>query len=229
MVNLLLLMNKTFGLSVVGFFNSLDAPEQIDEVKIINPYKEKEVQRVVKDFYIRFFNDQNSRTFIIGINPGRLGGGLTGISFTDPVALRGFCGIENHCGEKRELSSKFIYTVIQAFGGVESFYSKFYLTALYPLALTKDDKNFNYYDTPTLQKALEKDMVSSLKHQIGFGAIRKKAICLGKKNFAVIEKLNKQHHFFDELSVLEHPRYIMQYKLKQIDQYVEHYLKVMKE
>jgi hypothetical protein len=222
-------MHQNFGRSVVNFLNSLKAPSEIDGVRIINPYQEEEVKRVVDLFYSRYYSDAQPRTFIIGINPGRLGGGLTGISFTDPVALRTFCGIENNCGDKRELSSKFIYTMIEAYGGVEAFYSKFYLTALYPLALTKDEKNYNYYDTPGLQKSLQNDMIAFLQTQISFGANRHKAICLGKKNFGIIEKLNKQYLFFDQLSVIEHPRYIMQYKLKQIDRYIEQYLNVLNE
>lgn len=222
-------MLQTFGKSVVNFLNSLHIPEEIEGVKVINPYKDEEVQRVVDVFYNRYFNDNQDRTFIIGINPGRLGGGLTGISFTDPIALKDYCDIENNCGDKRELSSRFIYRMIEAFGGVKDFYYKFYLTALFPLALTKDNKNYNYYDNSSLQTKLEKEMIQSLVTQTAFGANRKNAICLGKKNYKIIEKLNSHYHFFDHLHVVEHPRYIMQYKLKQIEHYIDQYLQVMAE
>ncbi len=35
------------------------------------------------------------RYLILGINPGRFGGGITGIPFTDPIRLQNICGIEN--------------------------------------------------------------------------------------------------------------------------------------
>ena len=94
-----------------------------------------------KQFYNRFYNDTNKRIYLIGINPGRFGGGTTGIAFTDPINLQVKCEIENKFAKKQELSSDFIYKLIDEFGGVENFFSKFYLTALYPLALIKDGKN----------------------------------------------------------------------------------------
>ena len=66
---------------------------------------------------------KNESTYL-GINPGRFGGGLTGISFTDPVALKKYCGIDNQLRNKEELSSKFVYEVINHFGGVNKFFSK---------------------------------------------------------------------------------------------------------
>ncbi|MFI5224347.1 MAG: DUF4918 domain-containing protein, partial [Nitrospirales bacterium] len=65
---------------------------------------------------------------ILGINPGRLGAGLTGIPFTDPLKLQNICGIENTLPKKAELSADFIYTMISAFGGPEAFYKKFYFS-----------------------------------------------------------------------------------------------------
>jgi hypothetical protein len=44
-----------------------------------------------------------------------------------------------------------------------------------------------------------------------------------------MQRLNAEHHFFDELRAVEHPRFIMQYRRKQVDQFVASYLRVFKE
>ena len=220
-------MTTTFAQSIINFFNSIPVSYHIPGIDIINPYQKEEVKSVVNEFYSKYFSDFNPRTFIVGINPGRFGGGLTGISFTDPLALKEFCEIENNLGHQKELSSRFIYSMINSYGGPQHFYSKFYLTALFPLAIVKEGKNYNYYDTPLLKDQLKSSIVSSLKDQIKCGALRQRAICLGKKNFQEMKKLNEEYKFFDHLDVLEHPRYIMQYKLKKLPEYIDHYLKVL--
>ena len=40
-----------------------------------------------------------------------------------------------------------------------------------------------------------------------------------------LRKLNEQYKFFGEIVPLPHPRFIMQYKLKQKEAYIERYLK----
>ena len=140
-------MGITFGKNTIDFYLNLEKPANLPvKIEIINPYENETVRKLARDFYTRFYNDKNKRLYIFGINPGRFGGGMTGINFTDPVALREFCGIENNLGNKRELSSQFIYEFINTYGGAEKFYSKFFISAIYPLAILKDGKNFNYYD-----------------------------------------------------------------------------------
>lgn len=217
----------TFATSILNFFDKLNAPAFSNGIEIINPYPDKEVKAVVRSFYNKYFNDNNPRVFIIGINPGRFGGGITGISFTDPVALKEFCGIENNLGDKKELSSRFIYEIINAYGGPEAFNRKFYLTALYPLAIVNNGKNYNFYDDPKLYATLKPFMISYLQDQIKAGAKKDIAICLGKKNYIFVDKINKEYGFFRELKMLEHPRYIMQYKLKSLPDYIEKYIKVL--
>lgn len=168
----------------------------------------------IKKFFLKFFNDNNKRIFIIGINPGRFGGGLTGISFTDPVALKEDCGIENELGKQREFSSRFVYRFISCSGGVNKFYSKYFISALYPLAILKNGKNYNYYNSTELFKIIKPHITDSLHKQINFGADRSFVICLGKKNAEYLKIINGENNFFDEIRVVEHPRYIMQYRLK---------------
>ena len=91
---------------------------------------------------------------MLGINPGRFGAGVTGITFTDPVRLEKECGIPNNFDKRQELSSVFIYDFIAAWGGAEAFYSRFFLSAVFPLGFTREGRNLNYYDDPQLMGRL---------------------------------------------------------------------------
>ena len=43
-----------------------------------------------------------------------------------------------------------------------------------------------------------------------------------------LKELNKEHNFFKEIYPLEHPRYIMQYKTKQKEEYVKKFVEILK-
>ena len=218
----------TFAEKATRYFSSLKLPKRLpQEISILNPYSKKEVNNAVQQFFKKYFDDNENRVFLFGINPGRYGGGLTGISFTDPVALRKECGIENDLGDRQELSSKFIYRMIKEYGGVNKFYSNIFITALYPLAIIKDGKNYNYYDSLKLYDSLKTQIASAIKEQIKFGADKRFAVCLGKKNAKYFNEINKEHNFFRELRVLDHPRYIMQYRSKEVNNYVADYIKAL--
>ena len=214
-----------FSDKAIKYFLNLQRPPQLTKnIEIINPYENKDVELAIKEFYKKFYNDNNKRIFVFGINPGRFGGGLTGIAFTDPVTLREHCGIENNLGTRKELSSKFIYTVVERFDDAEKFFSSVFLTALYPFAIIKDGKNYNYYDEKSLANSLKEEIIKTIRLQIEFGARKDFAILLGKKNAEFFSAINEQHKFFKSIVVLEHPRYIMQYRLKKIDQYIKKYI-----
>jgi len=215
----------SFADKAINYFLDLKAPPDLPQnIKMINPFQKTDVKTVVKQFFKKYFDDSHSRLFLFGINPGRFGGGLTGIAFTDPVALRGDCGIKNNLGNKKELSSKFIYQLISESGGVREFFSKIYLTALYPLAILRNGKNYNYYDEVVFYKALKPHIIIAIKGQVKFGARKDIAISLGKRNAKYLKEINAQYNFFAEIKVLDHPRYIMQYKLKYLDKYLREYL-----
>ena len=214
----------SFSSKAIKYFCNLRTPRiRTPGIEMMNPYKSDNVQEVVKKFYSKYYSDDKNRLFLIGINPGRFGGGLTGIAFTDPVALRENCGIDNNFGDRKELSSTFIYKTADKYGGAENYFSNIFLTALYPFAITKYEKNYNYYDDKSLAKELKPDMVSNLKEQIKFGARKDIVVLLGKKNADYFKQINDEHKFFDKLIVLEHPRYIMQYKMKMLNSYINKY------
>ncbi|MGA9294376.1 MAG: uracil-DNA glycosylase family protein [Ignavibacteriaceae bacterium] len=221
-------MDKTFGRRAANFYINLKKPFNIpDNIEIINPYEDNNVKKTVKKFYKKFFNDNEKRLFIFGINPGRFGGGITGINFTDPVALREYCGIDNNLGNRRELSSQFVYEFISAFGGAEKFYKKFFISAIFPLAILNDGKNFNFYDDKKIYRYLKPVIVSYMKKQVEFGAKEDLAISLGKKNFAYLKELNDEIKYFKKIEFLEHPRFIMQYRRKQLEYFIRKYLKLL--
>ena len=161
-------------------------------------------------FYGRFYDDNRPRLFIFGINPGRFGSGLTGIPFTDGYALTHTCGIASSLPQRRELSATFIHRVIQALGGADSFFGQAFITGVCPLGLLRGGKNFNYYDDRSLLSELEPFFVDTIRRRIAFGARPQAAVVIGTgKNLQVMQRLNAEHRFFDELHALEHPRFIM--------------------
>ena len=220
----------TFGEKSINFFLNLSKPSRLpDGISVMNPYENGKTQHIIKTFYKKYFNDNKQRVFIIGINPGRFGGGLTGIAFTDPINLEKKCGIKNNFDKKPELSSRFIFKMIDFYGGVRKFYNKFFLSALYPLALIKDGKNYNFYDTKALYKSLKPEILQSFNHQVNIGARKDIVVCLGKKNEKYLKELNEDLGYFEKVITLDHPRYIMQYKFKKVDEYIQKYLSVLSE
>jgi hypothetical protein len=217
-------MPTTFASRALRFYRSLAAPPVPRGVVVMNPYKSRPVMGYVRAFLDDYFSDNDRRTLVFGINPGRFGAGITGITFTDPVALADFCGVANDLQRKRELSSIFIYDFINRYGGVREFYRHFFLTAVCPLGFTRDGLNLNYYDIPALVRAVEPFIVSSIRRHIALGGRVDRAIVIGKgKNLQFMRELNARHAFFGELLSVEHPRSIMQYRRKQLERYLTEY------
>ena len=220
----------TFAEHVVAFTRLLRPPDIAlpPGFEWLFPYDNPETMRALTTFYERFYADNQARTFIFGINPGRFGAGVTGVPFTDPVRLATLCGIENDFQKKPELSSIFVWEFIHAYGGAAAFCRDFYITSLSPLGFVKDGKNINYYDDRLLQKAAEPFIAWNVRTQLEFGAQRDAALCLGEgQNFAFFQKLNAKHGFFKEIVPLPHPRWVMQYRRKRVDEFVERYVGVL--
>lgn len=215
---------------IVNFYSALDIQFSLPEsVEVMNPFKTLEVKRIVNSFYSRFFNDDNKRIMILGINPGRFGGGVTGIPFTDPIRLETQCGIANTFNKKSEFSSIFIYDVISAFGGPKQFYSKFYITAISPLGFLKEGKNYNYYDSKELLITLHNFMRKCLIEQMNFGISNDICFCLGAgRNLEELKILNEDLSLFNNIYSLPHPRWIMQYRQKRRGEFVKLYLDALR-
>jgi hypothetical protein len=217
----------SFADRVLSFYKKLEIEYPLPGgVEVLNPYADETGFALCTSFYRKYYSDDSPRFMILGINPGRYGGGITGVPFTDPVKLEKVCGINNTLPKKNELSAEFIHAMIAAFGGVESFFFKFYINSVSPLGFIKDGKNVNYYDTPKLLKSLEPFIVASIKKQLSLGINTQAGFCLGEgENFRYLKKLNDDGKYFDTLIPLAHPRFIMQYKRKRVAEYIEDYLK----
>lgn len=220
----------TFAEHVLKFYQSLNlaAHNLPPGVKVLNPYQDKTAAALTQQFLKKFYSDSRPRKIIIGINPGRFGGGMTGIPFTDPIRLETACGIANDLPKKPELSSDFIYRMIGAYGGPEKFYGDYFFSSVSPLGFTRDGKNLNYYDQKDLQNAVYDFIIRSLKTQLTFNISTDAAFCLGEgQNFKFLQALNKEHQFFGVIVPLPHPRFIMQYRRKRLDEFIGIYLKAL--
>ncbi len=200
-------------------------------IRVLNPFQDSpEAKHCSQEFYRKYYDDNQKRHIILGINPGRFGGGLTGIPFTDPKRLRQECGLVYHGRDKHETSSVFVYEVINAFGGPEAFYKRFYINSVCPLGFTTADnkgreKNYNYYDSKQLTEAAYQFITDSIRRQLSFGISTDIGFCFGTgKNEKFLKELNARHHFFERIIALEHPRFIMQYKTAAKQAYIDKYL-----
>lgn len=224
-------MSSTLADRVIAFNDDLTFDEMLPpNFRVLNPFVENaETMEVMAKFYQKFYADQKERKFIIGINPSRHGAGVTGVPFTDTKRLESVCGIEMKSAHTHEISSVFVYDVIEAFGGPKSFYQEFYINSPFPLAIIHNQKadrwiNANYYDDKNLFQCVRKFMIEALKIQFSFGLKNNKVYVLGKKNAKFIQQLNDEAQLFNEMVVLEHPRYIQQYKSKEKQYYIDKYL-----
>lgn len=223
-----------FSDKVIAFNSHLNYTGNLpDGFEVLNPFMgNPETMQVIKAFYGKFYNDNKPRKFILGINPSRNGAGVTGVPFTDTKRLASKCGITMHSAHTHEVSSVFMYDMIDAFGGVNKFYAEYYINSPFPLAIIQktpnnDWLNANYYDDKTLFETVKPFMISTLKQQISFGLEVSEVFVLGKKNATFISKINKEARLFGKLTVLDHPRYIQQYKSKDKNQYIDNYLSVL--
>jgi hypothetical protein len=120
--------------------------------------------------------------------------------------------------------------MIEQYGGCEKFYGDYFISSVSPLGFTRTgsngkEVNYNYYDSRELSETILDFVVDSVKKQLEFGIERDVCFCLGTgKNFRFLSKLNDDHHFFKRIEPLQHPRFIMQYKLKQKEFYIDNYI-----
>ncbi|GAP70818.1 uracil DNA glycosylase superfamily [Bacteroidales bacterium 6E] len=220
---------------IIGFNRQLEFTNPLpDGIRIMNPYAENpHALEISSRFYRKFYGDDQPRRMIMGINPGRFGAGVTGIPFTDTRRLKEKLGMEIPGLSTYEPSSVFVYEFIEAFGGVEAFYGRYYISAVCPLGFVKvnekgRDVNYNYYDSRELTDACSDFIVESLETQLRFGMDTDICFCLGNnQNYKFLHKLNEKKGYFGRIVPLEHPRYIMQYKIKQKEEFVKKFVELL--
>lgn len=222
----------TFADKIITFNQNLTFNGRLpDGIRIMNPFRENpNVLDISAQFYKKYYDDDHSRHLILGINPGRFGSGLTGVAFTDPKRMVEKCNIPYKGASAHEPSSVFVYEMIEAYGGIEKFYQDFYINSPCPLGFTKiqdngKEVNYNYYDSKALTNAVYDFMLESMQKHLDLGVKTDVAFCFGAgQNYKFLKILNDKKKYFDRLIPLDHPRFIMQYKTKSKDLYIEKYL-----
>lgn len=223
---------STFADKVIAFNKSLQFTGKLPPgIRVMNPFREnKDSLAISSAFYKKYYSDNSRRHIILGINPGRFGAGLTGVPFTDPKRLAEKCGLYYPGPPAHEPSSVFVYNVIDAYGGSEKFYARFYINSICPLGFTIKNSlgkevNYNFYDSKALTAAVHDFMIQNIKKQIALGIDTDICFCLGSgKNEKILRRLNEKHGFFKKIIALEHPRFVMQYKSKYMQEYIDKYL-----
>jgi len=218
-----------FANKILNFLFNLKLPFDLpNNIEVLDAHRRQDVRAVCTSFYKKYYSDTNKRRLLVGINPGRFGGGTTGIPFTDPIRLEKVCGIKNDFDKKQELSSVFIYDMIKAVGSVEEFYKQFYFSAVSPLGFVKDGKNLNYYDDKDLLHCIQPFIIDCMNRQLAFGINADVCFCIGEgENLKYLQKLNARQNWFKKIQPLPHPRFIMQYRLKKKEEYIEKYVDML--
>ncbi len=211
------------------FFTKLTLKNKLpNSIEVLNPYKDKEVIRINKQFFEKYYSSEKTRIILLGINPGRFGAGITGISFTDPVVLETNLKINNNLQKKTELSATFIHSVINEYGGPQLFFDDFLLSAVCPLGFIKNGVNINYYDDKELLKAVLPFIKESLQIQARITGDNILCGCIGQgKNMKFLLELNKEMKLFKKIIPLPHPRWVMQYKRKELSSQVSNYIRLL--
>jgi len=217
----------TFGQLIEEFLTGLrlDVPLP-DGFEVLQPYANPAVRYNIHEMCARYYADAPTpRIPMWGINPGRLGGGVTGLSFTDPHALFHMLRIGPETQMRREPSATFIQMVIEAYGGAEPFYRDVFLSAISPLGFIKDGNNINFYDDPGLCRAIVPFVLESVRTQSAAGLRTDACIVLGSgKLRTFVEREVVPVIGYKRVVYLDHPRFVMQYRRKAAHQYVEQYV-----
>lgn len=221
----------SFAKRIASFWYSCTIPVELPvHYEVLNPYRSVDVRNAVSAFVNKYYANPTPRIGVWGINPGRFGGGITGLPFVDPVLLKNVYNIPNTLHGKSELSAQFISYVIQEYGGAVRFFNDFFLGSLCPLGFVKNGININFYDDVSFAQRLAPSVQQWFQEHISFGVRKYPAVFLGSGK---LQTYVRKHLYRDNppthVYFLEHPRYIMQYKRKSIQQYIRLYIETLQQ
>lgn len=221
--------SKRFASGVAAFLTSLSLDIDLpDGFRILDPYRHDEVVDVVRQFCATYYAGNQKRVAVWGINPGRFGGGVTGLSFTDPVALVDLLGLKTTIAGRREPSAQFVSMVIEAYGGPKNFYRDFYLSALSPLGFEAGGKNINFYDDADLARRIAPVIRAWMLEQHALGLVADRCVVLGTGKLRdYMERTLRLDLSYTTVEYLEHPRFIMQYRRRQVSDFVDKYVETL--
>ncbi len=193
------------------------------DIEVLSPFLEPEVADLRRRFYDSYYNDTTPRQLWLGINPGRLGAGITGIPFSDPVQLAQHCQLSTSFPQREELSATFVFQVIAAAGGPDHFFRRVFIDSVSPVGYVRDGLNFNYYDDadfftflrPHLQAHIDRLLARPGPAEI---------VLLGKgKNLSHLKQLDLRGA---TVHALPHPRWVMQYRRKDMRHWIQRYVEL---
>ncbi len=210
---------------IVPYYEQIRADWPVPaDIELLDPYGKDDIRHLRQQFYDTYYNDSEPRQLWLGINPGRIGAGRTGIPFSDAVQLERYCGLEAPGPQTEELSAAFIFEVIQAAGGPGSFFQRVFIDSVSPMGYVRDGVNCNYYDQKDLFKGLQPRLeqhIEELLQRPGPDEI----VLLGKgKNLKYFRQL---YNGDSRVIALPHPRWVMQYRRKDKARWIERYLEVL--
>ena len=231
---------KTTAQKILEFYDSLknadiNLPEKY---RLINPFTNDDGQRIAQithRFYRQYYHDNKRRFMILGSSPARRGTALTGVPFEDVKHLQKDTGISIDAFGANKRSSSFLCEVMEEYGGRQNFYKQFYMSFVCPLGIEKINLkgnwvNCNYYENVALKKCLHPFIVDSLRRQIDFNIDTTVCFCIGSgDNFKFLTNINNEHHFFDAIVPLEHPRFIMQYNSNRKEEFMQKYVNIFRQ
>lgn len=220
----------TFGDRIEEFLSNLKLDIALpDGFEVMQPYANTEVRQNLHAMCTMYYGDApRSRVPVWGINPGRLGGGVTGLSFTDPFALHHLLGIGLPNTARREPSATFIQMVIEAYGGPKSFYRDAFLSAISPLGFTRHGKNINFYDDAALSRSIVPFVRECVAQQTAAGLRMDVCIVLGSgKLREFVQREIVPVSAYSQIIYLDHPRFVMQYRRKYLLEYVDRYVQAI--
>lgn len=211
---------------MAAFLTSLTLDIELPKgFSILDPYRHDDVVDVVRQFCAKYYAGNRKRIAVWGINPGRFGGGVTGLSFTDPTALVDLLGLKTPISGRRELSAEFVSMVIEAYGGPKAFYRDFYLSALSPLGFEAGGKNINFYDDADLARRIAPVIRAWMLEQHALGLVQDRCLVLGTGKLRdYMERTLRQDLPYRTVDYLEHPRFIMQYRRQRLPEFVDKYV-----
>lgn len=218
----------TLAQAITAFYARLVLPALTNGYTCIHPSPNDEIVALRQQFFEKFYSDRRPRKLLLGINPGRFGGGTTGINFTGPLQLTEHCGITHHLGQGSELSATFVYRVVEAMGGAAAFYNNFFIGAVSPVGYLNGGLNVNYYDDKQLMKWLTPTLDGWIEAQWRMVGQPTAVFVLGMgQNLKFVQQRNAVHGWFSHVVGLPHPRWVLQYRRKQIDFFVQQYVQAL--
>lgn len=212
---------------VIDFYQKFVGPSKLPtDLELINPYADEDRRNAIHSFYDKYYDDSKVRVHVLGINPSRMHKTATGINYTDGFALSEYCGIDNSFSKTRELTADFFYRVVNAMGGPSEFFARIFPWAMMPVCVTKQGDYANYYEESVVEHL--RDLVEENVRWTSKLPSTGKLVILGTgENHKFFEGMPGSPFGYNEVRVVPHPRWVMQYNRSKLDDYIDQYIEAL--